>query len=70
MPVIPRVHGLPFGGGVNVVLLAGGAYFVWQHGQGRHRQPNLLCPVCWLDKADPAPEAPAGSSPAEPPEQP
>jgi hypothetical protein len=65
-PRIPRAPGLPFGGGLNVVLVAGAAYFVWEHGQGRHGRPHLLCPLCWLEKIDPAP-APAG--PAEPPEQ-
>jgi len=28
-----------------------------------------LCPLCWLNKIVPAPEASGGSSPAEPPEQ-
>jgi hypothetical protein len=54
------------------VLLAGGAYFVWEHGQGRHGQPHLLCTVCWLDRFAPAPAAPAAPgepSPPEPPQQ-
>ena len=68
-PRILRAPGLPFGGGLNLVLAAGAAYFVWEHGQGRHGQPHLLCPLCWLDKIDPAPGASGGSSPAEPPEQ-
>ena len=66
---IPRASGLPFGGGLNLVLAAGAAYFVWEHGQGRHGRPNLLCPLCWLNKIDPNPQAPAAPSPAEPPEQ-
>jgi hypothetical protein len=59
-----------------LVLVAGAAYFVWEHGQDRHRGPHLLCPLCWLEKIDPTPEAsdgpgPAGPgpSPAGPPEQ-
>jgi hypothetical protein len=51
------------------VLAAGAAYFVWEHGQGRHGRPHLLCSVCWLEKVAPAPEASGGPSPAEPPEQ-
>ena len=52
-----------------MVLVAGAAYFVWEHGQGRHGRPHLLCPLCWLDKIDPTPEASSGRSPAGPPEQ-
>ena len=51
------------------MLAAGAAYFVWEHGQGRHGRRHLLCTVCWLDRVNPAPEAPDGPSPAEPPEQ-
>ena len=68
-PRIPRAPGLPFGGGLNLVLVASAAYFVWEHGQGRHGQPHALCPLCWLNKITPAPEASGGSGPAEPPEQ-
>jgi hypothetical protein len=66
---IPRGQGLPFGGGLNLLLAAGAAYFAWEHEQGRHGQPNLLCPLCWLNKITPAPEAPGGPSPAGPQEQ-
>ena len=52
-----------------MLLVAGAGYFVWEHGQGRHRRPQVLCPLCWLSKIAPAPEASGGSSPAEPPEQ-
>ena len=66
---ILRVPGLPFGGGLDVVLVAGAAYFVWEHEQGRHGRPHVLCPVCWLSKLAPASEATSDSSPPEPPEQ-
>jgi hypothetical protein len=52
-----------------LLLVAGAGYFVWEHGQGRHGRPQALCPLCWLNKIAPAPEASGGSSPAEPPEQ-
>jgi hypothetical protein len=66
---IPRVPGLPFGGGLNIMLVGGAAYFAWEHEQGRHARLNMLCPICWLNKVAPAPEAPSGSSEGEPPEQ-
>ena len=68
-PPIPRAPGLPFGGGLNLVLVAGAAYFVWEHGQGRHGRPHLLCPLCLLDKLAPDPGTSGGSGPAEPSEQ-
>jgi hypothetical protein len=52
-----------------LLLVAGGAYFVWEHEQGRHGQPHVLCLLCWLNKIAPAPGASGGSGPAEPPEQ-
>ena len=45
-----------------MLLVAGAAYFVWEHGQDRHGQPHLLCPLCWLNKVDPTP-ASGSSSP-------
>jgi hypothetical protein len=66
---IPRVPGLPFGAGLDVVLVASGVYFAWEHEQGRHGRPHLLCPICWLNKIAPAAEASGGASAAEPPEQ-
>jgi len=66
---MPRGPGLPFGGGLNVVLVAGAAYFAWEHEQGRHGRPHVLCVVCWLNKVAPSAEASGGSKPAEPPEQ-
>jgi hypothetical protein len=66
---ISRVPGLPFGGGLDVVLVAGAAYFAWEHEQGRHGRPHVLCPVCWLNKIAPTSEASSRSSQAEPPEQ-
>jgi hypothetical protein len=65
---IPRVPVFPFGGGLNVLLLAGAAYFAWEHEQGRHETPHALCLICWMNKVAPAPKASGKSSPAEPPE--
>ena len=68
MPLrIPRVPGLRLGGGLDMLLVAGGAHFAWEHEQGRHQRPHMLCLICWLDKI--APEGSSGSTPAEPPEQ-
>ena len=66
---IPGLPGLPFGGGPGVVLAAGAVYFAWEHEQGRHRGPHVLCPVCWLNKIAPASGESSGSVPAEPPEE-
>jgi hypothetical protein len=53
-----------------LLLVAGAAYFAWEHEQGRHGRPHVLCPLCWLNKIAPAPvDTSGGSSPAEPPEQ-
>jgi hypothetical protein len=68
-PQIRKAPGLPFGGGLNLVLVVGAAYLVWEHGQGRHERPHALCPLCWLNKVAPSPGAPGAASPAEPPEQ-
>jgi hypothetical protein len=68
-PRIPKALGLPSGGGLNLVLVAGAAYFVRGHGQGRHGRPHLLCPLCWLEKIDQAPKAFGGPSPAAPSER-
>ena len=62
---IPRVPWVPFGGGMNLMLIAGGAYFAWEHEQGRHERPHVLCPVCWLNKIAPAPGAAGGSAGSE-----
>ena len=64
-----RVPGLPFGGGLNLVLVAGAAYLASEHEKGRHGRPHVLCPLCWLNKITPAPKASGGSGPAEPEEQ-
>jgi len=64
---IPRVPGLPFGGGLGLLLVAGAANFAWEHEQGRHQRPHMLCPICWLSRI--APQAPGDSGPAEPPER-
>lgn len=54
--------GLPVGGGLELVLVAGAAYFAWEHEQGRHGQAHLLCPICWLNKIAPAGEPPPDAS--------
>jgi len=51
------------------VLVAGAAYFAWEHEQGRHGRPHALCAICWLNKVAPGPEGSNGPDPAEPPEQ-
>lgn len=66
---MPRVPRLPFGGGVNVVLVAGGVYFASEHERGRHGKPHVLCPICWLNKIAPAAEPSSGATSAEPPEE-
>ena len=64
---IPRVPGLPLGGGLDLLLVAGAAAFAWEHEQGRHQRPHVLCLSCWLNKI--ANGASSGSGPAEPPDQ-
>lgn len=55
---------------MNLLLLAGGAYFAWEHEQGRHGRPHVACPICWLNRiAPPPPDAASGSGQAEPPDQ-
>jgi hypothetical protein len=54
---IPRL-GLPVGSGLELVLVAGAAYFASEHEQGRHGQAHLLCPICWLNRIAPATEPP------------
>jgi len=49
--------GLPVGG-LELVLAGGAAYFAWEHEQGKHNQPHLACPICWLNRIAPAPEPP------------
>jgi hypothetical protein len=33
--------------------VASGAHFAWEHEQGRHQRPHMLCLICWLDKIAP-----------------
>lgn len=54
--------GLPFGGGVDLLLMGGAAYFAWQHEQGKHAQPHMLCLVCWLNRVAPATDPPDEST--------
>jgi hypothetical protein len=62
---ILMVPGLRLGVDPSLLLVTGAAYVAWEHEQGRHERPHLLCPICWLNKI--APGASGGSSPAEPP---
>jgi hypothetical protein len=57
------IFGFPFGGRLELLLVAGAAYFAWQHEQGKHAQVQILCPICLLNKIAPASE-PAGGAPA------
>jgi hypothetical protein len=61
---IPRLPGFPLGGGLGLLLVGGAATFAWEHEQGQHQRPHLLCLSCWLNKI--APEPPSDSSPPEP----
>jgi hypothetical protein len=61
-----RVRRLPFGQGLDVLLVAGAAYFAWEHEQGKHERPHALCLICWLDKVAPASEPPGDTGPAGP----
>jgi hypothetical protein len=55
---MPGIRLLPFGGGLNILLLAGGAYFAWEHEKGRHEKMNLLCPICLLNRVAPRADEP------------
>jgi hypothetical protein len=48
---IPRLPGLPLG----LLLVGGAATVAWEHEQGRHQRPHLLCLSCWLNKIAPGP---------------
>ncbi len=66
---IPGNPFLPFGGGLNVLLVVGAAYFALEHEKGRHERPHPLCLICWLNRIAPPPEAPGDPGPAQPTEQ-
>jgi hypothetical protein len=55
----------PFGG-PELLLVGGAAYFAWEHEQGKHVQKHLLCPICWLNRVAPPPEAPNRAQAASP----
>jgi len=55
---MPR-FGVPIGG-LELILAGGAAYFAWDHEQGKHAQPHLLCLICWLNRIAPADEPPDG----------
>ncbi len=50
--------------GLELVLAGGAAYFAWEHEQGKHGQPHLVCPICWLNRIAPAAEPPEGAQAA------
>jgi hypothetical protein len=50
-----------------MLLVGGAACFAWEHEQGKHQRPHVLCLSCWLNKIAPAP--PSGPSTPKPPEQ-
>ncbi len=60
VPLTLASFGLP-AGGLELVLLGGAAFVAWEHEQGRHDQPHLLCPTCWLNRIAPACESPDGT---------
>jgi hypothetical protein len=49
------------GGGLDLLLLGGAAYFAWEHEQGRHGRAHVLCLTCWLNRIAPAGERPDDS---------
>jgi hypothetical protein len=54
--------GMPVGGGLDLLLLGGAAYFAWEHEQGKHEKAHLLCLICWLNRMAPATDRPDGSA--------
>lgn len=61
---MPRL-GFPVGG-LELVLAGGAAYLAWEHEKGNHARAHMLCPICWLNKIAPAPEAQQGTEAAAP----
>ena len=55
--------GVPVGG-LELLLAGGAAYLAWEHEQGKHGQPHLVCPICWLNRIAPAAEPPEGAKAA------
>jgi hypothetical protein len=55
---IPGIRVLPFGGGINILILVGGVYFASEHEKGRHEKMNLLCPICLLNRIAPRADEP------------
>lgn len=62
--------GLPFGGGLELLVAGGAAYLAWEHEQGRHTQASLVCPICWLNKIAPASQPAAQPTPEHTPDAP
>jgi hypothetical protein len=46
--------GLPVAG-LELALVGGAAFFTWEHDQGKHEQPQKLCPICLLNWLAPPP---------------
>ncbi len=40
-------------GGLELALVGGAAFFTVEHDQGKHDQPHLACPICWMDRLVP-----------------
>ena len=53
--------GIPVSG-LELLLAGSGLYFASEHEKGKHSQPHVLCPICWLNKIAPAAEPPDGSA--------
>jgi hypothetical protein len=56
--------GLPFGGGLELLVIGGAAYLAAEHEKGKHQQAHVLCPICWLNRIAPAAEPPDGTGAA------
>ena len=57
--IIRRIPLVPVFPGWAALAALGGGYVVWEHQQGRHREPSAVCAVCWLNRLSPA-QAPHG----------
>jgi hypothetical protein len=53
--------GIPVSG-LELLVAGSGLYFASEHEKGKHGQPHVLCPICWLNKIAPAAGPPDGSA--------